>query len=555
MRYKSALVCTCTLVLDHLVPCYSQKIERVTVLFVCSLVSVIPGRPPVYTFFLNVQHVHFRLHTAVARRAPTTSIPPTPILAFFQLALDSVPKFTRSSAAAHALPVLGELDVHRVGRTRVKTAPTTSQVARPSSTSLVPHTTASTGSSLRRPSSLGPSPAFHRSPSSLAATPIPSPPTGTPKTRPSGTAAARDIPPHLSVRKPNSSPRPMTSPLVMNHRLEFPALSDPITAPSVHNWIGGCEDAYEVFTMLTAKSVGDDARILMAGLKMEGEGAVWWNENRTTLKALASWDLFVSRVKERFVPSNWKLDALEAYYTVRQKDTEDFASFAQRLQSARNVLANAGPNFNISDAILKNHLLFYCNSRLRRRALAIPTLKYGETKVDSLIAMLSAVWASMLEEGTVRQPSLTTRPSTVPASSRLPPLPATRPVTESERQHLKTVGGCFHCGLEPSSPQWYPHTSANCKGNSDRGIAPRQPSGTTATPPSAYRQPAARVAAVLEDDADDENGTMPYLYTVGAINLLDSPLHSPAPNILDSPPRSGILFDEVPDDSDCSDFD
>lgn len=214
------------------------------------------------------------------------------------------------------------------------------------------------------------------------------------------------------------------------------------------------------------------------------------------------------------MPSNWKLEALELFYDIRQ-GAEDFNAFVSRLQAARNALTGAGTGFTINDSIFKNHLLFGCHLRLRRRILAVPGLKYADLKVDAFIGIMSNIWAAMVEEGIVR-PTVTAPsgssallvPATTPAvRSSVPPL------TEAERERLRKVRGCFHCRLDPSSAAWHAHTSRDCPGDPARGIPPRN-------------QPT-RVGVVATTDAEDDNEEMmPYSYAVGAINFDDDP---PAP--------------------------
>ena len=91
-----------------------------------------------------------------------------------------------------------------------------------------------------------------------------------------------------------------------------------------------------------------------------GTARSWCNENCEELKALTSWQEFAVKVKEHFVPVNWKMDALSVFYNVSQGPTT-FMEFVTRLQDARNALSSGGPGFAIGDPIFKNHLLFFCH--------------------------------------------------------------------------------------------------------------------------------------------------------------------------------------------------
>ncbi|KAH6917795.1 hypothetical protein BKA70DRAFT_1186 [Coprinopsis sp. MPI-PUGE-AT-0042] len=252
-------------------------------------------------------------------------------------------------------------------------------------------------------------------------------------------------------------------------KLDLPSLVSPISASSVSAWLDNCEDAFEVFsTMNPTADIKVSAQITMVGLKMVApEAAQWWNENRATMKALTTYAEFVAKVRERFTPSGWKMDALATFYATRQGKLS-FADFVTAAQSARGVLGTAGSAWKITDAMFKNHLLFHCHRLLSLRVRAIPNLGYESLKVDSLINTMSSTWNSMLAEGIVRQESL---PPVVGHSSRsgangLPDL------TLSERADLRAAGGCFHCRKTPVSPGWKAHSSKTCPGDPSRNIPP-----------------------------------------------------------------------------------
>lgn len=253
-------------------------------------------------------------------------------------------------------------------------------------------------------------------------------------------------------------------------RLELPKLLSPVTANSVKAWLDGCEDAHEVYQLTYPdQEVKPQLRILMAGLKMDApEASQWWSENREALKALTKWEDFVVKVKERFIPSGWKLEALATFYAVRQKNLP-FSEFVAALQSARGILGTAGTNYKISDSTFKHHLLLFCHPLLSLRVRALPGLGYDTIKVDSLINLMSSTWNSMVAEGVTRQESASSGIGR-PSCARFGSLP---PLTESEKSSLKASGGCFHCRRTPASPGWTAHTSKTCPGDPSRNIAPR----------------------------------------------------------------------------------
>lgn len=211
--------------------------------------------------------------------------------------------------------------------------------------------------------------------------------------------------------------------------------------------------------------------------------------NRDTLKALKTWSAFSTAVKDRFVPANWRMDALLSFYTISQ-GSSSFPDFVSRLQTARNTLASAGKGFAIHDTVMKNHLLFHSNRVLCLRVCAIPSLEFGNMKPDTLIGIMSSSWNSMVAEGVVtasysRLPATSGSVTSITSRNRdqsLPPStshsPSTYPLpdlTYAERESLRSVGGCFHCRLTPISPGWKTHSARNCPGDKSRRIPPRAP--------------------------------------------------------------------------------
>jgi hypothetical protein len=175
-------------------------------------------------------------------------------------------------------------------------------------------------------------------------------------------------------------------------KLEFPKLTDNPSSVVINGWLGRCEDTYEAWQALNPeKSMTPRILITLAGLRMEeSTAATWWNENRDDLKKLASWSEFATKVKDRFVPSNWRMLALSVFYSIQQ-GTSSFPNFAKSLQNARNALAGAGTGYTINDSILKNHLLFHSHPILRLRVSGQQNLPFDTMKVDVLIATMSSM--------------------------------------------------------------------------------------------------------------------------------------------------------------------
>ncbi|KAJ7237184.1 hypothetical protein B0H12DRAFT_1222334 [Mycena haematopus] len=117
------------------------------------------------------------------------------------------------------------------------------------------------------------------------------------------------------------------------------------------------------------------------------------NDSHQFLKTTILGGDFAARVKNRFAPSNWCMDALAAFYAVHQ-GTSSFADFTKILQAARNLLASAGAGYTISDSILKNHLPFHSHPILRLHFQQ--NLPYAFMKVDTLIVTMSSTSSSSL---------------------------------------------------------------------------------------------------------------------------------------------------------------
>ncbi|KAJ7769766.1 hypothetical protein B0H14DRAFT_2632658 [Mycena olivaceomarginata] len=312
-------------------------------------------------------------------------------------------------------------------------------------------------------------------------------------------------------------------------KLEFPKLTESLTPAVIHGWLGRCEDTYEAWQAMNQdKTIAPGTLITLAGLKMEeNTAATWWNENRADLKGLKSWDLFAQKVKDRFVPSNWRMAALAAFYAIQQGSSM-FAKFADSLQNARNALAGAGVGYMISDSILKNHLLFHSHPILRLRVSGMNELPFATMKVDNLIATMSSTWDSLIAEGVVKLPrTAAPAPLVIPSAPAVPsqslPTPASAspafvPLSHAEKEALHTANGCYHCRKTPQTLGWVKHHSDNCPGDAALGIPPRlAPAVVAAVGPagfsSMYEEGYVPVAAVMppydpdEDSYDYSDGT------------------------------------------------
>ncbi|KAK0235543.1 hypothetical protein EDD85DRAFT_968606 [Armillaria nabsnona] len=275
----------------------------------------------------------------------------------------------------------------------------------------------------------------------------------------------------------------------MSSKLDLPTLAN-ITSIAVLTWLTRCADSFEAWSALNSdKKIKPETQILVAGLKLEhAEAAAWWNENRESLKKLPTWDEFVTKVKDRFVPSNWHLDALAAFFLVKHAPGADFQSFISDLQTARNALTSAGTGYTITDSTIKNHLLFFAHPILSLcvRSTTSFSSSYGTMKLDALINLMSTTWASLIAENVLRTSTAhSSAPSRATPTAQITSTHSTASTTSSnsscypfpdlsyaKKETLRSSGGCFHCRKTPSLPNWMQHSTRNCPGDSAAGIAP-----------------------------------------------------------------------------------
>ncbi|PPR02859.1 hypothetical protein CVT24_002340 [Panaeolus cyanescens] len=297
----------------------------------------------------------------------------------------------------------------------------------------------------------------------------------------SSSSSQPQVIPPLSISPLSSlSVSTSTSSSYSSMKLDITPLNDTLDAASINAWLDHCEDAFELHCSVTGKSMSVANQILAAGLKMlEPEAYQWWSQNRVTLKKLPDWKSFADEVRTRFVPGNWKLDALGTFCDTRQGSLS-FPTYCKNLQLARAALgADLGKAYTISDAAMKMHLLFNANRILRLRVCANPTLDYATIKLDSLIALMTTTWNAMVAEGITTSSSSghmkhRSQASNAPVASSSS---ATRAfllptLTPEEKEEIRAAGGCYNCRLLPSSPGWIKHLARDCPTRRSAGSKP-----------------------------------------------------------------------------------
>ncbi|KAH6903473.1 hypothetical protein BKA70DRAFT_1301081 [Coprinopsis sp. MPI-PUGE-AT-0042] len=240
-----------------------------------------------------------------------------------------------------------------------------------------------------------------------------------------------------------------------------PSYSGPLTANGLKVWLGQVEDAMENYvdthkdTKLEPKT-----RIRLTGAALlEPAMSEWWSQGRTGYLALDAWEKFVEKIKDRFLPVGWKMEALEKFYGCMQ-GKRDFQTFSGELAQCHGAL----PSSTISAQIFKYHILFYSHPQLYLRMRALPDFDIEKTdqSVDQLIALMSHQWESLMADIGPRSsrpmhPSSTVSLRTsVTASGIRQALPQSQAsssyLSEEDRKELDRLKGCYNCHRKPGDP-------------------------------------------------------------------------------------------------------
>ncbi len=202
----------------------------------------------------------------------------------------------------------------------------------------------------------------------------------------------------------------------------IPPFAGPLTANGLKQWLGVCEDGFDNYEDThDNKKLSARTRIRLTGAALsEPQMAEWWSAGRKEYLELKLWEAFAEKVKDRFLPVDWKTDALELFYRCTQ-GKRDFRTFAADLAQTLNAL----PTGTVSSLTHKYHLVFHCNQHLYLRLRATPgfLIDNAAQTPDMLVAFMTALWDSLVADNSVRsgvRPLLSVTPS--PSSVPLTPL-------------------------------------------------------------------------------------------------------------------------------------
>ncbi|GLB44239.1 hypothetical protein LshimejAT787_1601690 [Lyophyllum shimeji] len=274
---------------------------------------------------------------------------------------------------------------------------------------------------------------------------------------------ARTIPciPRLSSipTRPFAVPPTPSPSLLMSGKIVAP-FSGPLTANGLKLWLSSCEDGFDNYEDThEKKTLSAKTRIRLTGAALvEPQMAEWWTASKTEFLALTTWEAFVAKLKARFMPVNWKMDALEQFFGCSQ-GKRDFRTFTADLAQSLGTL----PSATISTTVYKYHILFYAHPLLYLRMRALQGFDIDNTTQtpDELIALMTAQWDSLVADNSSRggrslpsaftaslSPSvpLITSAFNVPSTSS----PRYVPPTEEEKEALSAVRGCWNCRGNPA---------------------------------------------------------------------------------------------------------
>lgn len=296
------------------------------------------------------------------------------------------------------------------------------------------------------------------------------------------------------------------------------AFVGPLTANGLKIWLGQCEDGFENYqdTHKDFKfSVKTRIRLTGSSLQ-EPQMAEWWSAGRTEYLELTTWDVFVTKIKDRWLPVDWKTDALERFYGCFQ-GKRNFRTFAGELSQCLGQL----PSGTISSTIYKYHLLFHSHPQLylRMRALQSFSIESTSQTPDQLISLMAAQWDSLVADTTSRRslPPAQNVATAAPIPLRLGSVTTTGsaaqtlvppPLTDEDKAAL--ANGCWNCRKKPGEADWVPHTRHTCPGNPAIGARPGRDYVAPASGEGVTKTIAAAAFSSWPRDDDTDEDDVPY---------------------------------------------
>ncbi|KAF8528191.1 hypothetical protein BU17DRAFT_61486 [Hysterangium stoloniferum] len=217
--------------------------------------------------------------------------------------------------------------------------------------------------------------------------------------------------PHLPLisQLPPQHIHHLTSPSAskLSNKIVLPS-AGPLTANSLKVWLGSCEDGFKNYEDTHGKKLIPKTHIHLTGAALiESQIVEWWASGKVEFLALPSWEAFIKKVKDHFMPVNWKMDVLEQFYSCSQGKC-NFCTFAMDLTQCLDTL----PSATISMAIYKHHILFYSHPLLY---LHIGTALLLTMQLDINYTSSTGIPLLMSSTGNATSPaSLTTPPKFLP---------------------------------------------------------------------------------------------------------------------------------------------
>ncbi|KIJ53848.1 hypothetical protein M422DRAFT_242110 [Sphaerobolus stellatus SS14] len=156
----------------------------------------------------------------------------------------------------------------------------------------------------------------------------------------------------------------------MSSKIVSPFTS-PLTANGLKVWLGSCEDGFDNYEDTHDKKLVPKTHIRLTG------GVFGIGYMRVVVKKL----------KDHFMPVNWKMDTLKQFYGCSQGKHEFYTFAADLMQCLRTL-----PSATISTTVYKHHILFYTHPLLYLHMCALQGFNINSSSQtpDELIALMGS---------------------------------------------------------------------------------------------------------------------------------------------------------------------